>query len=100
MGQIVTFNSKIHTLSHNLADLASVLVNIYPELAAKDDQVLMAMAKTFPSELDFGETLICPCMSLILLFLVSLKIHLDTCIILSQLTVIQQCTSCSLEQCL
>ncbi|GJZ28771.1 hypothetical protein Tco_0573418 [Tanacetum coccineum] len=43
-------------------DLASALVNIYPELATKDYQVLMAIARTFPSELDFGERLIYPCM--------------------------------------
>ncbi|XP_071737177.1 uncharacterized protein [Rutidosis leptorrhynchoides] len=41
-------------------DLASALLNIYPELATRDDQVLMAMARTFPSDLDFGERLIYP----------------------------------------
>ncbi|KVH88657.1 Ankyrin repeat-containing protein [Cynara cardunculus var. scolymus] len=34
-------------------DLASTLVNIYPELATIDDNVLLAIAKTFPSMLDF-----------------------------------------------
>lgn len=88
MGQCVTFYTKIYRNFHNLADLASTLVNIYPELAAKDDQVLLAMAKTFPSELDFAETLICLCMFLIFLFLVSMKIHLDTCILLFKLIMI------------
>ncbi|GJS73700.1 ankyrin repeat-containing protein [Tanacetum coccineum] len=41
-------------------DLALALVNIYPELATKDYQVLMAIARTFPSELDYGERLIYP----------------------------------------
>nr|GEU33965.1 ankyrin repeat-containing protein [Tanacetum cinerariifolium] len=41
-------------------DLASRLVDIYPDLATNDDQVLTAIAKTFPSELDFGEALIYP----------------------------------------
>ncbi|PWA31946.1 Ankyrin repeat-containing protein [Artemisia annua] len=41
-------------------DLALRLVDIYPELATNDDQVLTAIAKTFPSELDFGEALIYP----------------------------------------
>ncbi|GKC36891.1 ankyrin repeat-containing protein [Tanacetum coccineum] len=41
-------------------DLASRLVDIYPELATNDDQVLTAIAKSFPSELEFGEALIYP----------------------------------------
>ncbi|KVH88656.1 Ankyrin repeat-containing protein [Cynara cardunculus var. scolymus] len=41
-------------------DLASKLAKVYPELATNDDQVLMAMVKTFPSELGFREALIYP----------------------------------------
>lgn len=36
------------------------LINIYPELVRKDDQVLMALAITFPRKLGFGEELIHP----------------------------------------
>ncbi|KAJ9550930.1 hypothetical protein OSB04_014975 [Centaurea solstitialis] len=41
-------------------DLASAWVDKCPELVTKDDQVLMAMAKTFPPELGMGEALIYP----------------------------------------
>ena len=51
-----------------LADLAISWVNESPELVTKDDQVLMAIAKNFPSDLSFGEALIYPCMSLVYIF--------------------------------
>ncbi|KAJ9552009.1 hypothetical protein OSB04_016054 [Centaurea solstitialis] len=41
-------------------DLALKMVKIYPDMATIDDQVLMAMARTFPSKLGFGEALIYP----------------------------------------
>ncbi|PWA99182.1 Ankyrin repeat-containing protein [Artemisia annua] len=41
-------------------DLAMKLINIYPELVRKDDQVLMAAAITFPRKLGFGEESIHP----------------------------------------
>lgn len=48
-----------------LADLASELIENFPKFAVINDGVLMAMAKTFPSGLDYGETLIYPCKFLI-----------------------------------
>ncbi|KAI3701568.1 hypothetical protein L6452_26749 [Arctium lappa] len=39
---------------------ATSLVNTYPELATEDDQVLMAIIRSFPSELGFGEALMYP----------------------------------------
>lgn len=44
-----------------LAELASDLVEDFPEFAIKSDDVLMALAKTFPSGLDHWQTLIYPC---------------------------------------
>ncbi|CAH1449289.1 unnamed protein product [Lactuca virosa] len=41
-------------------DLAIKLVEAYPEFVVKNDNVLMAIARTFPSGLDYGETLIYP----------------------------------------
>ncbi|KAJ9552003.1 hypothetical protein OSB04_016048 [Centaurea solstitialis] len=41
-------------------DLASTWVNRRPELVTRDDQVLMALVKTFPDELGFVEELIYP----------------------------------------
>ncbi|CAH1424579.1 unnamed protein product [Lactuca virosa] len=40
--------------------LATYLINKYPKFAVENDHVLMAISKTFPSELDYWETLIYP----------------------------------------
>ncbi|XP_023733803.1 uncharacterized protein LOC111881632 [Lactuca sativa] len=44
-------------------NLASELIENFPKFAVINDGVLMAMAKTFPSGLDYGETLIYPSLS-------------------------------------
>jgi hypothetical protein len=54
---VQTFHVGILTISGMLADL----VNRFPEFVAKNDHVLMAIAKTFPSGLDDWETLMYPC---------------------------------------
>nr|GEW58145.1 hypothetical protein [Tanacetum cinerariifolium] len=41
-------------------DLVSTLINIYPELVRRDDQVLMAIAISFPPKLSFREAFIYP----------------------------------------
>ncbi|KAI3750820.1 hypothetical protein L2E82_21670 [Cichorium intybus] len=41
-------------------DLATDLVKKFPEFAVENDNALMALARTFPSELDYGETLVYP----------------------------------------
>ncbi|KAI3709298.1 hypothetical protein L2E82_39058 [Cichorium intybus] len=43
--------------------LASELIENFPKFAVKNDGVLMAIAKTFPSGLEYGETLIYPSLS-------------------------------------
>lgn len=42
------------------ADLAKELVKNNPEFAVEDDDVLMAISKTFPNGLNFWETFIYP----------------------------------------
>lgn len=42
------------------ADLAKELIQKYPQFAVEGDEVLMAIAKTFPTGLDYWETLIYP----------------------------------------
>lgn len=42
------------------ADLTKELIKRYPEFVVEDDDVLMAIAKTFPSGLDYLETFIYP----------------------------------------
>ena len=49
-----------------LADLASDLIKKFPKFASKNDDVLMAIAKTFPSG-DYGETSLPPCKLLLLI---------------------------------
>ncbi|CAH1449296.1 unnamed protein product [Lactuca virosa] len=53
-------NLLVNAVSAKKYDLAKELIKNYPEFAATDDDVLMAIAKTFPSGLDYWETLIYP----------------------------------------
>ncbi|KAJ9550874.1 hypothetical protein OSB04_014919 [Centaurea solstitialis] len=57
---VIGINHLITAIFTKQYDLASTLVTKYPDLATKDDQVLMAMARTFPREPTFGERLIQP----------------------------------------
>ncbi|KAL4564138.1 hypothetical protein LXL04_028190 [Taraxacum kok-saghyz] len=43
--------------------LASELIEKFPQFAVKNEGVLMAIAKSFPSGLDYGETLVYPSLS-------------------------------------
>lgn len=51
---------NIHSFSNMLADLATELVKSSPECAVQSDDVLLAIAKTFPIGLDYWETPIYP----------------------------------------
>ncbi|KAL7591998.1 hypothetical protein Lser_V15G33308 [Lactuca serriola] len=53
-------NLLVNVVSAKKYDLAKELIKKYPEFAVKEDEVLMAIAKTFPSGLDYSETLIYP----------------------------------------
>ncbi|CAH1449291.1 unnamed protein product [Lactuca virosa] len=50
----------VNAVSSKQYDLAIKLVEDYPEFVVENDNVLMAIARTFPSGLDYGETLIYP----------------------------------------
>ncbi|KAI3827546.1 hypothetical protein L1987_01623 [Smallanthus sonchifolius] len=50
----------VNAISAKQYSLASKLVKKFPQFASKGDDVLMAIAKTFPSELHYWETLIYP----------------------------------------
>nr|XP_043630290.1 uncharacterized protein LOC122601607 [Erigeron canadensis] len=56
----INFDILEDAISIKQYDIASRLVNAFPKVAIQDDRLLMAMATTFPSDLGFGEALICP----------------------------------------
>ncbi|PWA39889.1 Ankyrin repeat-containing protein [Artemisia annua] len=56
----IAVNFLITSIFTKQYDLASTLINIYPELVSRDDQVLMAIAMSFPPKLSFGEAFIYP----------------------------------------
>ncbi|KAI3754468.1 hypothetical protein L1987_54252 [Smallanthus sonchifolius] len=61
-------------------DLASTLLDKYPEFAMKNDQILMAIAKTFPTDLGFIESFIYPSLKNVCQKIVvrgSLLLHFD-----------------------
>ncbi|KAI3708752.1 hypothetical protein L2E82_38169 [Cichorium intybus] len=53
-------NLLVNAISAKQYDLATDLVKKFPEFAVENDNALMALARTFPNELDYGETLIYP----------------------------------------
>nr|GEW58146.1 ankyrin repeat-containing protein [Tanacetum cinerariifolium] len=53
-------NFLINAIFTKQYDLVSTLINIYPELVRRDDQVLMAIAISFPPKLSFREAFIYP----------------------------------------
>ncbi|KAK1418421.1 hypothetical protein QVD17_27565 [Tagetes erecta] len=50
----------VNAISAKQYHLALELVQKFPRFASKSDDVLMAIAKNFPAELNYGETLMCP----------------------------------------
>ncbi|KAI3496061.1 hypothetical protein L1887_38411 [Cichorium endivia] len=50
----------VNAISAHEYNLASKLIEKFPRFAVKTDEVLMALAKTFPGGLDYEETLIYP----------------------------------------
>ncbi|KAI3701578.1 hypothetical protein L6452_26762 [Arctium lappa] len=53
-------NLLVNAISAKQYSTASKLVEKFPEFAVVNDEVLMAIARTFPSGLNFWETLFCP----------------------------------------
>ncbi|CAI9262260.1 unnamed protein product [Lactuca saligna] len=53
-------NLLANAISAKQYDLAKELIQKYPQFAVEGDEVLMAIAKTFPTGLDYWETLIYP----------------------------------------
>ncbi|XP_023741202.1 uncharacterized protein LOC111889297 [Lactuca sativa] len=53
-------NVLVNAISAKQYDLTKELIKRYPEFVVEDDDVLMAIAKTFPSGLDYLETFIYP----------------------------------------
>ncbi|CAI9293564.1 unnamed protein product [Lactuca saligna] len=55
-------NLLLNAVSAKKYDLAAELVKSFPEFAVENDDVLLAIAKTFPMGLDYWDTLIYPSM--------------------------------------
>ncbi|MFS7966718.1 putative ankyrin repeat-containing domain, PGG domain, ankyrin repeat-containing domain superfamily [Helianthus anomalus] len=73
----------VNAISAKQYSLAAEMVQTFPNFASKSDDVLMAISKTFPSGLDYWETLIYPCMFLMYYKLLSFIIfcHFSTSIV-------------------
>ncbi|KAI3709218.1 hypothetical protein L2E82_38977 [Cichorium intybus] len=61
-GAKVGVNLLVNAVSAKQYDLATQMIEKFPEFAVENDKVLMAIARTFPSGLDYAETLIYPIM--------------------------------------
>ncbi|KAI3496118.1 hypothetical protein L1887_38468 [Cichorium endivia] len=59
-GVKVGVNLLVNAVSAKQYDLATQMIEKFPEFAVENDKVLMAIARTFPSGLDYAETLIYP----------------------------------------